>query len=222
MARISPTVLLGKTIRSLARLRGGGSALPGLVVEKIQPTFLHDSLDQLGHGVILVTGTNGKTTTTKMIAELFQAQGLRVLTNKTGSNFTRGIVAMIVEQMELDGTLPFDIAVLELDEAYAKKFVEKVRPHYVVALNVMRDQLDRFGEIDATARLLRPVMEAATDGLIVNRDDPLLVPIARELDTSRPRRPELRSTSSRVMLSSMLSTNRKSPIVLVTKLSALL
>lgn len=185
MARISPTVLLGKTIRTMARLRGGGSALPGLVVERMQPTFLRDSLDQLPRGIIIVTGTNGKTTTTKIIAELLQANGLKVLTNRSGSNFTRGIVATILELMDLSGKLDFDIAVLELDEAYAKRFVQKVRPHYVVTLNVMRDQLDRFGEVDATARLLRPVLEAASDGCIVNRDDPLLTRIAAELDSQQ-------------------------------------
>ncbi|HEX4662678.1 MAG TPA: Mur ligase family protein, partial [Candidatus Saccharimonadales bacterium] len=113
MSRISPTVLLGKTIRYLARLRGGGSALPGLVVERLQPTFLHDSLDQLPRGIIIVTGTNGKTTTTKIIAELLKANDMRVLTNRSGSNFTRGIVATILEQMNLSGTLDYDIAVLE-------------------------------------------------------------------------------------------------------------
>ena len=185
MARISPTIFLGKTIRRLARLRSGGSALPGLVVEKLQPSFLTDSLGQLPHGVVLVTGTNGKTTTTKMIAELLTQNGLRVLTNRTGSNFTRGIIATIIEQMDLSGELPFDIAVLELDEAYARHFVRQVRPNYVVALNVMRDQLDRFGEIDATARMLLPVLAAASEGCIINRDDPLLARQASRLKTVR-------------------------------------
>lgn len=183
MNRILPTVLLGKTIRRLARLRGGGSALPGLVVERLQPNFLHDALAQLPRGVVVVTGTNGKTTTTKMIAELLTAQGLRVLTNRTGSNFTRGIVAAVVEHMSLDGRLDYDIAVIELDEAYARRFVQKITPSVVVALNVMRDQLDRFGEIDTIARILTPVLEAATQAAVINSDDPLLAMIGDQLES---------------------------------------
>jgi len=185
MPRISPTVLLGKTIRTVARLRGGGSALPGLVVEKLQPDFLKSSLGQLSQGVVIITGTNGKTTTTKMVTELLRANGLRVLTNRTGSNFTRGIVAMVLEHMTFDGRLDYDIAVIELDEAYAKRFVQKVDPAYVVALNVMRDQLDRFGEIDTVAKILEPVMAAATRGVVVNNDDPLLRPIGESLQKAK-------------------------------------
>lgn len=181
MSRISPTVVLGKTIRHLARLRGGGSALPGLVVERLQPDFLKLALEQLPKGIVVVTGTNGKTTTTKMITELLRANELSVMTNRTGSNLTRGIVATVLEHMTLDGTLDYDIAVIELDEAYAKRFVQKIAPHYVVALNVMRDQLDRFGEIDTVAKLLEPVLEAATKKVIINRDDPLLGQIGTRL-----------------------------------------
>lgn len=181
MPRISPTVLLGKTIRKVARLRGGGSAFPGLVVERLQPDFLRSALGQLHEGVVIITGTNGKTTTTKMVTELLRASGLRVLTNRTGSNFTRGIVAMVLEHMTFDGRLDYDIAVIELDEAYAKRFVQKVTPAYVVALNVMRDQLDRFGEIDTVAKLLEPVLASATHCVVINNDDPLLRPIGQAL-----------------------------------------
>lgn len=182
MPKISPVILVGKTIRQLARLRGGGSALPGLVLERLQPDFLQDSLGKLPKGVVVITGTNGKTTTTKMVTELLRANGLSVLTNKSGSNFTRGIVASIIEQTSLDGSLDFDIAVIELDEAYAKQFVTKVKPDYVLALNVMRDQLDRFGEVDAAAKLLRPVLEAASKACIINRDDPRLLGISEGLE----------------------------------------
>jgi UDP-N-acetylmuramyl tripeptide synthase len=180
MPSISPVILLGKTIRQLARLRGGGSALPGLVLEKLQPSFLNDSLGTLPKGIVVITGTNGKTTTTKMVAELLRLNGLKVFTNPTGSNFTRGIVAGIIEQTDMDGTFDFDIAVIELDEAYARQFATKVKPDYVLALNVMRDQLDRFGEVDAAAKMLLPVLQAAKT-CIINRDDPRLMRFAPDL-----------------------------------------
>lgn len=168
------TVRLGKIVRHISRLRGGGSALPGLLIEKLEPTFLPDALATLPHGVVLVSGTNGKTTTTKMIAGLLAACGLRVFTNRSGSNFTRGIVSALIESMDIHGNLPFDIAVLELDEAHAVHFVKQVQPRTSVFLNVARDQLDRFGEIDQTARLLQKVVAQTTEAVILNRDDPLV------------------------------------------------
>ena len=171
-------VLLGKSIRYAARLRGGGSALPGLFVEKIDPDFIKKTLDQLPFGTILISGTNGKTTTTKMVVALLESHGLTVFTNRTGSNFTRGVAAALLKDIDLKGKLHADIAVLELDEAHAVRFVKTVQPDYSLFLNVMRDQLDRFGEIDATARLLAQVAEHTQKGLILNREDPRIRAIA--------------------------------------------
>lgn len=167
--------IIGKSVRAVAKLKGGGSALPGLVVERLDPNFLKTSLTQLSHGVVLVSGTNGKTTTTKMVVELLEGQGLKVFTNRTGSNFTRGIIAAVIESTNRSGKLPYDIAVLELDEAYAVKFSSQIQPRYSLFLNVFRDQLDRFGEIDATARMLKHVASKTTGTVIINRDDPRLI-----------------------------------------------
>lgn len=166
--------LLGKGVRRLAQLRGGGSAFPGLFVETIDHDFVRRSLEQLPRGVVLISGTNGKTTTTKMIVELLESQGLRVFTNRTGSNFTRGVAAALLGAVDTRGVLHADIAVLELDEAHAVHFVRAIKPAYSLLLNVMRDQLDRFGEIDATAKLLHVIAEQTTTGVVLNRDDPRL------------------------------------------------
>ena len=165
------TIILGKAVRYAARLRGGGSALPGLFVERISPSFVPDTLAQLPHGVVVVSGTNGKTTTTKMVVALLESQGLTVFTNRTGSNFVRGVAAALLGDVDTKGRLNADIAVLELDEAHAVKFVEIVPPRYSLLLNVMRDQLDRFGEIDATARMLEKIALATTDTVVINRED---------------------------------------------------
>ncbi len=173
--------MLGKAVLAVARLRGGGSALPGLFVERIDPNFTARTLAQLPEGVVLVSGTNGKTTTTKMVVELLESQGLKVFTNKTGSNFSRGVAAALLGAIDNQGKLIADIAVLELDEAHAVHFVRAIQPRYSLLLNVMRDQLDRFGEIDATAKLLEVVAQATTDTVIVNREDPRLLAFAKEL-----------------------------------------
>ena len=171
------TVALGRTARLVSRLRGGGSggtALPGLVVEKLDPGFLARTLGQLPMGVVVVSGTNGKTTTTKMVVQLLREQGLKVLTNRSGSNFVRGVLASLLTEVDAGGRLSHDVAVLELDEAHAVRFVRLIKPRHALLLNVMRDQLDRFGEIDYTASLLHKVALATTGSVVVNADDPRL------------------------------------------------
>ncbi|MEP7017705.1 MAG: Mur ligase family protein, partial [Actinomycetota bacterium] len=122
MLRTSVAVLAGKAARAASRLRGGGSALPGLVVETVDPRFLTHALADLTRGVVVVTGTNGKTTTTKMLVAILREHGLTVFTNPTGSNFTRGVISAMLAEIPLSGRLKADIAVLELDEAHALKF----------------------------------------------------------------------------------------------------
>lgn len=184
MPRTLVTVL-GKAVRTASRLRGGGSALPGLVVERIDPRFIEDTLAQLPQGVVVISGTNGKTTTTKMVVELLESQGLKVFTNRTGSNFTRGVAAALLGEIDIKGNLDADIAVLELDEAHAVHFVRVVKPRYSLLLNVMRDQLDRFGEIDATARLLQKIAEATSEKVVINREDPRLLAVGKKLPASK-------------------------------------
>ena len=174
-------LLVGKAVRLVSRLsHHGGSALPGKVVERIDPGFLAWTLSGLPRGVVLVSGTNGKTTTTRMVASMLESLGLKVFTNPTGSNFTRGVVSALVSTLGLSGRLHADIAVLELDEAYAVHFVRQVKPRYALLLNVMRDQLDRFGEIDTTARLLGQVAQATTGTVVLNREDPRIARLAAQ------------------------------------------
>ncbi|MCB5282491.1 MULTISPECIES: Mur ligase family protein [unclassified Arthrobacter] len=175
------SIPLGKLVRRVSRLRGGGSALPGLVVEKIDPGFMRRTLSTLPHGVAVVSGTNGKTTTTKMVVELLESQGLKVFTNRTGSNFTRGVAAALLGEVDWLGRLDADVAVLELDEAHAVHFVNQVPPRYCLLLNVLRDQLDRFGEIDKTAQLLQHIAAKTTGTVVLNREDPRVARIAETL-----------------------------------------
>ncbi len=180
--------LIGKCLVFLSRRLGGGhgSALPGLVVEKLSPHFLGRLLAELPEGVVLVSGTNGKTTTTKIVADLLRADGYRVFTNPSGSNFARGVISAALPVMHR-GRLGADIAVLELDEAHATHFVAQVKPRYSLLLNVLRDQLDRFGEIDQTARLLSYVAEQTTDVVVLNADDPRLSQLGQSDQlTARP------------------------------------
>lgn len=181
--RTGAAIAAGKLTRAAARRRGGGSALPGLVAERIDPAILAHALGPLRDGIVVVTGTNGKTTTTRMLVAVLRAHGQRVFTNPTGSNFTRGVISALLGEVGVRGRLAADIAVLELDEAHALKFAAAVTPTRALLLNVARDQLDRFAEIDHTARLLRDLAAVTTTGVVLNRDDSF---VARIKDQVKP------------------------------------
>ena len=171
MLRTTAAVVAGKAARAVSRLRGGGSALPGLVAERVDPGFLAHALADVPRGIVVVSGTNGKTTTTKMLVAVLRAHGLSVFTNPTGSNFTRGVISSMLGELPVNGRLKADMAVLELDEAHALRFAAAVRPTHALLLNVARDQLDRFAEIDHTAQLLASLAEQTTAGVVLNIDD---------------------------------------------------
>lgn len=180
MTMRAPLIVSTKLLRRLVRMAGGhGSALPGLIVEHLDKRFLAHTLSGLPHGVAIITGTNGKTTTTHMLVQLLRRNGLKVLTNASGSNLTRGLISTVIEHSTYSGKLPYDIAVFELDEAFAPVFTRQVSPRILLALNVMRDQLDRYGEIDTTATLIaKAARQAGT--IIINGNDTLLAEKTKE------------------------------------------
>lgn len=159
-----------------------GSALPGLIIERLSPNFLSSSLRSVEKKIILVTGTNGKTTTTKMLVAGLRGTDAYVVTNSTGSNMTRGLIAALVEDMTYFGSIkPTDWFVFEMDEAYAPIFTAKLSPRLVLGLNILRDQLDRYGEIDKTAKLIENAAGKA-DIFVYNKLDPLLSSSAKRLE----------------------------------------
>lgn len=172
-------------IKVLRILGKNGSALPGLIIERVYPEFLQKNLAPVQSKIILVTGTNGKTTTTKMLVAALRGVGSRVVTNSTGSNMTRGLIAALIEDMTSLGSLkPTDWFVFEMDEAYAPKFTTTISPKAVIALNVLRDQLDRYGEIDKTAKLIEGAAGSA-EIFVYNELDPLLKGAAERLKKKR-------------------------------------
>ena len=164
----------GKAARVATRLRGGGSAFPGYIVNRLAPSFLPSVVEQFSFGVIFVLGSNGKTTTTHMISEMLRAHGLRVFTNPTGANLPQGITSALLAETDLRGRIASDIAVLEVDEAFASTLAETLAPSTVVALNVQVDQLYRFFETERVADMMVTAARLASAHVIVNSDDPYL------------------------------------------------
>src|SRR5450631_1399859 len=165
----------------LSRLigRGEGHALPGKVAERLDPQLAARLASQLPGGVVLVTGTNGKTTTTKLIAAGLSSAGEQVLTNPTGSNLRQGILSALLASCDSRGHVRGTVGVFEVDELTLPLVVAQVRPRLVVVLNLFRDQLDRHSELDMVAERLADGLRAAGTQVLLNADDPLVADLAR-------------------------------------------
>lgn len=159
--------------------RGGGGALPGLIAERLDPQLGTKLAAQLPHGVILVTGTNGKTTTTKLIAAVLEAHGERVLTNRSGSNLRRGVLSSLIDASNLRGEIDATIGLFEVDEAWLRFVAADLQPRQIVVLNLFRDQLDRYGELDTLAKLIGEGIAATQAQVYLNGDDPLVASLAK-------------------------------------------
>jgi UDP-N-acetylmuramyl tripeptide synthase len=178
---VSVVLAITKTAAKLSRLfgRGGGQALPGLLAERLDPLLAQKLAAGLPQGVILVTGTNGKTTTTKLIAEMLEAQGERVLVNATGSNLKRGVTSALIAAADLTGKIDATVGLFEVDEASLRRVAPLLQPQHIVVLNLFRDQLDRYGELDTTAALIGQGIAATQAQVYLNADDPLVASLAK-------------------------------------------
>jgi lipid II isoglutaminyl synthase (glutamine-hydrolysing) len=167
--------------------RGGGTSAPGLVADRLDGAMLTKLTGRLTHGAVVVAGTNGKTTTSRMIADIFEAAGRTVVHNRSGSNLVRGVVSAFVGTASLTGAPGGDIGVIEADEAALPELVRRTRPRLLLLNNLFRDQLDRYGELDTIAKRWRVVLREldASSTVVVNGDDPTLVAITSDLAANR-------------------------------------
>ena len=175
--RLFLAVLIGKLIRVVAKLRGGGSAIPGRIAMIIEPKLLSKTLGSLKYGVIFVSGSNGKSTTTALVAGTLASQGLKVFSNPSGGNMPQGIGSAVIGQATLTGALDADVAVLEVDEAYGEVLAPFVAPSWVVLTNIQIDQINRFFEPDRVFGMLHAAASSATKGVVINGSDANLVDI---------------------------------------------
>ena len=180
-SRTTLAVVAGKLARTTSRRTGrGGTALPGLVAERLDPQVVSHLAAQLDQ-VVLVTGTNGKTTTARMLARILSADGRRVVHNRAGSNLMRGIAATLIESADLTGHLPPQrVGVFEVDEATLPAAAVALRPRLLLLGNLHRDQLDRYGEVETVrARWLRTLEQLPPEAVVaLNADDPLVASLA--------------------------------------------
>jgi UDP-N-acetylmuramyl tripeptide synthase len=170
---------LGKTARFLLRLvrRGGGSALPGTIAATIQPKLLERAIQSAPQGLVVVSGTAGKSSTTKLIVALLEAHGLRVFTNPSTANIKQGYYASILQFGDLRGKIAADIVVLEWDEGHGAALAQELKPRMAVITNVLSDQLDRFVDPIYVQEKLGEIIKNSTT-VIANRDDRNVAQIA--------------------------------------------
>ncbi|WP_345764568.1 MurT ligase domain-containing protein [Diaminobutyricibacter sp. McL0608] len=174
-------VIAGRLARWVLRLRGGGSAVPGRVALAIAPRFLERSMTRLPLGVLFVSGSNGKSTTTNMLTGILREHGLDVFTNPSGGNLPQGIASALLASVPLDGYVRGDVAVIEVDEAYGVNLATILKPRGALLLNVQIDQLNRFFEPARVVGMLRSIADTASEFVVVNADDDSLRGVGAEL-----------------------------------------
>lgn len=186
--RYAPAILVGRLVRIAARLRkpGGGSAVPGLIVNRIAPGYLRSTLSGFPQGLIVVSGSSGKSTTTKMLVAILRAHGVDVFTNPSTANISQGLTSALLERADWRGRVPGDMAVLEMDEGHGALVMDGVDARVVTLTNVMVDQIDRFHDSEMVAGMLAKIAARAHEAVVVNADDAYLERLAGGL------RPEVR------------------------------
>ncbi|HEY0280984.1 MAG TPA: MurT ligase domain-containing protein [Solirubrobacterales bacterium] len=162
--------------------RGGGTTLPGRVLLRMEPEAIAKLGAGLPGGSAIISATNGKTTTAGMIAAILAAEGRPPVHNRAGSNMTWGVATALLEQRGAEG-------LFEVDEAWLPRVAQQLHPRLIVLGNLFRDQLDRYGEMEALAEEWAKAVAAApaATGLALNADDPLIADLGRDTDTERPR-----------------------------------
>ncbi|HYL41698.1 MAG TPA: MurT ligase domain-containing protein [Candidatus Binatus sp.] len=180
--RLAAARAVGLGVGALSRRlgRGGGTAISGLVAARIDPGLRGRVFRDGGVDVVAVSGSNGKTTTAGLLAGALRGAGRRVAHNTAGSNMIQGISTLALESVDWAGRPAVGTVVAEVDEGALLAIVDELDPRVIVVTNVVRDQLDRFGELYATAGALEGAARRQAPGgsLVLCADDPLVAQLA--------------------------------------------
>ncbi len=178
------TLFLSKCITALVRRLklGAASVMPGKLGLILYPGLLSRLAREI-NCLILIVGTNGKTTTSLLLTQMLEDSGHSVVHNSTGANLINGLVTALIEKTDFWGNIHADYTILEVDENILPLLLKDVKPSIIVALNLFRDQLDRYGEIDIISRRWKNAIEKLpTNTLVVlNADDPTLSHLGQQL-----------------------------------------
>lgn len=183
--RLGLAVGVAKTVTALVKglKLGAASVLPGEVSRRIHPRLLPLLFEQVKQGVILIVGTNGKTTTSLLLRKILEDNGAKVTHNATGANLINGLITALLADTNLIGQLKTDYAILEVDENILPLVLRDCHPRYILGLNLFRDQLDRYGEVDTISfRWQQAIAPLPQDtAIVLNADDPTLSYLGQNL-----------------------------------------
>ena len=181
-------IIIGKIMAALSRLFniGAGGTWPGEIALTLDKDFIKKMSQGVKKGIILVAGTNGKTTTSKIIQKILENEGRsnQVIHNHSGANLLNGIASAMIKSADFFGQIKVDWAVFEVDENTLPLVLGEFTPQIVVCLNLFRDQLDRYGEIDLIAEKWRRALKKlpSQTKVILNSDDPQIAFLGKDLE----------------------------------------
>jgi UDP-N-acetylmuramyl tripeptide synthase len=181
---LAPKVAAAKAVGVLARRagRGGGTSLPGKLLTRLEPHAIGLLAGRLEHGNVVISATNGKTTTAAMVASILERSGRRLVHNRAGANMAGGVASALADASRRGGrALDGDFGLFEVDEFWLGEVVQELNPRAMLLANLFRDQLDRYGELDTIADRWAVVAaeRAASTQLVLNADDPLVADLGR-------------------------------------------
>src|SRR5437763_16238649 len=174
--RLAFAISAGKLVGATGRLLrvSGVTSLPGMVARSIDPNILKSVIGANKAKKIVITGSNGKTTTSRMTATIAKQCGQHVSHNRSGSNLVQGVTSVAVNFANIFGRLDSDVLLFEVDEGTIPLVVPEIQPDVVVITNIFRDQLDRYGELYSVAKALDKILEDLPESatIVLNGNDP--------------------------------------------------
>src|SRR5689334_9875659 len=182
MMRLAAGVAAAKAVGTLARTagRGGGTSLPGKVLTRVEPHAIAQLASRLDRGSVVISATNGKTTTAAMVASVLERTGARLVHNRAGANMAGGVASALASASRRGGrAMAGDAGLFEVDEFWLGPLVEELEPRALLLGNLFRDQLDRYGELETIADRWAAVVNASHAELVLNADDPLVADLGR-------------------------------------------
>lgn len=180
--RLTFTIIITKIMIYILRIfKSGGTTLPGKIARKLYPDII--KVISRDYKIIMVTGTNGKTTTTRIIGEILKSNKLEYITNKSGANLFGGIITTFIDSVDLKGKGKAPIALIEVDEAAFNVVADYIEPDVLVVTNFFRDQLDRYGELYSTLNSVKSgIQKSSKTMLVLNADDSLCASLGMDTD----------------------------------------
>ena len=181
---LAPKLALARAVGTVSRLRGGGaSSAPGKVLMRLDPSAIGELSSRLPWGSVLVSATNGKTTTSALLAGILERAGISLVHNQSGANMAGGIASTLLAATRPRGSIAGELGLFEVDELWLDSLAAELHPRAILLANLFRDQLDRYGELETIADRWSAAVRTgpARDAtLALNADDPAIADLGRE------------------------------------------